>query len=579
MIRKLTLTGFKGFRKYAVSFRDSAVMVGPNNAGKSTLIGALQTTGLMLEHALRHRPQGKRDHAGERISAHYFSPEQFGFEDENVRFDFLGAEATFSVTLERQMQLKAVWPADPDEDPFFFLKSSGGVVHEAPASVKSDFPTIGVVPAVVPLEQRERILTDDYIRKNLGRRLSSRHFRNQLLLASRTDSDTLDGYYATVAEWLPEIELEPPQMQRSLDESSVDLYYKEGRRPREVAWAGDGLQVFLQLLWHVHRLRNASTIILDEPEVYLHPDLQRRLMQVLVASGQQFVLATHSPEIVSEAPQAALVWVDRSRRSARRVEDDSTLSDLSTSIGSPFNLGLARVLRTKAAVFVEGSDTAILRRVANVCGFRALSREQEVAFVPLGGIARHSALEGFSWLAHDFLGDAVQGFVILDRDYRTDDECRALRDQIWKWGLGCHIWKRHELESYLLVPSVISRVAGISLEQAARLLAEGLEAVKEEAFAGLFGTRCPPLRKEGLSDKTIAQRCQVELEERWRDLGTRLALCPGKEVLAEVNRLLQESGNKAVSPQRLSTSLEAYEVPAEMRSVLETIQMLGVDSA
>lgn len=578
MIRKLSLSGFKGFRKYSVSFRESAVMVGPNNAGKTTLISALQTAGLMLEHASRHRPQGKRDHDGNRVPAHYFSPEQFGFEDENVRFDFLGAEARFTVTLERQMQLKAVWPADADQDPFFYLTSSGGVVHEAPALVKREFPTVAVVPAVVPLEQRERILTDDYIRKNLGRRLSSRHFRNQLLLASRQDPDLLDGYYAAVAEWLPEIELEWPQMQRSLGESSVDLYYREGRRPREVAWAGDGLQVFLQLLWHVHRLRNASTIILDEPEVYLHPDLQRRLMQVLVASGQQYILATHSPEIVAEAPQAALIWVDRSRSSARRVEDDSTLSDLSTSIGSPFNLGLARVLRTRAAVFVEGNDTAILRRVAEVCGFRALSREQEVAFVPLGGIARHSALEGFSWLAHDFLGDAVHGFVILDRDYRADDECRTLREQICKWGLRCHVWKRHELESYLLVPSAISRVTGIAPEEAERLLADALEAVKEEAFAGLFGSRCPPLRKQGLSDKTIAQRCQAELERRWRDSGTRLALCPGKEVLAALNRLLQEAGNKAISPQRLSMSLSPEEVPEEMRSVLESIQMLGVDS-
>lgn len=578
MIRRLTLRGFKGFRKYSVAFRDSAVMVGPNNAGKTTLISALKTAGLMLEHASRYRPQGKSVCEGDQVAVHHFSPEQFGFEDENVRFDFLDLEASFAVTLEQQMQLRAVWPAGAEADPFFYLKSQGGVVHEAPTSVKSAFPTIGVVPAVVPLEQREKILTDDHIRKNLGRRLSSRHFRNQLLLASRQDYDLLNGYYAAVGEWLPEIELEWPEMQRSLEESSIDLFYREGRRPREVAWAGDGLQVFLQLLWHVHRLKNASTIILDEPEVYLHPDLQRRLMQVLVASGQQFILATHSPEIVAEAPQEALIWVDRSRSSARRVEDDSALSDLSSSIGSPFNLGLARVLRTKGAVFVEGNDTALLRRLADACGFQALSREQQVAFVPLGGIARHSALEGFSWLAHDFLGEAVRGYVILDRDYRTDDECRVLRDQIRKWGLSCHIWKRHELESYLLVPSAISRLSGVSLEQAERLLDDALEAVKQEAFAGLIGCRSQRLRSEGVHDKTIAQRCQRELDECWRDTGTRLRLCPGKEVLAALNGLLQEDGKKAVTARRLAMSLLPEEVSDEMKVVLEDIQTLGVDA-
>ena len=56
-------------------------MVGPNNAGKSTLISALKTAGLMLEHASRYRPQGRRIREGERFPAHEFAGDQFGFED------------------------------------------------------------------------------------------------------------------------------------------------------------------------------------------------------------------------------------------------------------------------------------------------------------------------------------------------------------------------------------------------------------------------------------------------------------------------------------------------------------------
>ena len=574
MIRRLALKGFKGFRKYSVVFRDSAVMVGPNNAGKSSLVSALRTSGLMLEYASRHRAQASREHNGNPVMVHYFSREQFGLDDENIHFDLLDDEASFALTLDGQARLTAVWPADDEDDPFFYLQSAGGVVHETPASVRTRFPSIGVVPSVVPLEPRERILSPEYIRKNLGGRLSSRHFRNQLLLVMQSDWDELQGFFDLVAEWLPEIELETPQAQRNLDESSIDLYYREDRRPREIAWAGDGLQVFLQLLWHLHRLRGASTLILDEPEVYLHPDLQRRLIQVLAASKQQYLLATHSPEIVAEAPQRDLLWVDRKRRSARRVDDEGMLGDLSTSIGSPFNLGLARVLRTRVAVFVEGHDMTVLRRLASVCGFDAIAREQGVAFVPLGGVAKHTALEGFSWLANEFLGSAVRGYVVLDRDYKTDDECHALRDRIRSWGLGCHIWRLHELENYLLVPALVGRLTGLSANEADETLEQALELVKEEVFAGVFGSRSRPLRDRGKSDKTVAQLCRAEVDGRWSDHDARLALCPGKETLSAMNSLLQGSGKKALTTRQLSAEIREEEVRDEMKSVLEELQEL-----
>lgn len=577
MIRKLSLQSFKGFREYSVSFRDSAVVVGPNNAGKTTLISALKTAGLMLDWASRYRPQGSADCDGP-IPVHYFTPEQFGFEDENVRFDFLEVEASFAVTLERQMQIRAVWPAESDEDPFFYLMSAGGVVLEKPAVVKAEFPSIGVVPAVVPLEQRERILTDDYIRKNLGGRLSSRHFRNQLLLAMEQDSADLQGYYDLVSEWLPELSLELPRPQRNLDQSSVELFYSEGRRPREVAWAGDGLQVFLQLLWHIHRLRSKSTIVLDEPEVYLHPDLQRRLIQLLVFSGQQFILATHSPEIVAETPHDALIWVDRSRATARRIEDDSAMAHLSSSIGSTFNLGLARVLRAKAAVFIEGADTTVLRRLAEPCGFGSLAREHEIAFVPLGRISRSSVLDGIAWLAHEFLGDAVHGYVVLDRGYRSDDECRILKEEIRSLDLGCHIWRLHELEDYLLIPSAIARLSGVSHEAAAQMLDAALELMKEEVFAGLIGARSQPLRQQGLSDEAVARLCQAELDEKWQRPRTRLTLCSGKGALTALNGLLLAAGNRPLTAQRLSMSMGPDEVSDEMKAVLEDIQLLAGES-
>lgn len=42
MIRRMDLENFKAFDRFTVHFRDQTVLVGPNNAGKSTLIAALR---------------------------------------------------------------------------------------------------------------------------------------------------------------------------------------------------------------------------------------------------------------------------------------------------------------------------------------------------------------------------------------------------------------------------------------------------------------------------------------------------------------------------------------------------------
>jgi predicted ATPase len=64
---------------------------------------------------------------------------------------------------------------------------------------------------------------------------------------------------------------------------ALDVYFKEAsaHSERELFWAGDGMQIWLQILFHAYRQRRVDTLVLDEPDVFLHPDLQRRLIHIL----------------------------------------------------------------------------------------------------------------------------------------------------------------------------------------------------------------------------------------------------------------------------------------------------------
>jgi predicted ATPase len=100
-------------------------------------------------------------------------------------------------------------------------------------------------------------------------------------------------------------------------------------------------------------VRDCGTIILDEPEVYLHPDLQRRLVHLLESTGRQVIVATHSAEMIAESAGRLTAIVDRTRRRANRQRSDADYEMLSSTLGTAFNLRLAKALRSHVAVFVE----------------------------------------------------------------------------------------------------------------------------------------------------------------------------------------------------------------------------------
>ena len=102
------------------------------------------------------------------------------------------------------------------------------------------------------------------------------------------------------------------------------MFFKEDRIDREIYWSGFGFQVWLQLLTHLMRGTEHSIVIIDEPDVYLHPDLQRKLLKILKERTAQYILATHSVEIINESDPGDVISINPRFRSGKRIatEDD-----------------------------------------------------------------------------------------------------------------------------------------------------------------------------------------------------------------------------------------------------------------
>ena len=210
--------------------------------------------------------------------------------------------------------------------------------------------------------------------------------------------------------------------------------------------------------------------LLDEPELHLNADLIRTWVGYLsgtVENGQVW-LATHSLEAVEAAGQQATFVLERDEETRKvdtvaRLDTRPLLSALSRAVGTPaFSISQLRF------AFVEGEEALGERE-----RFRKLSGVlQDVRFLECGScneVVRRVAAIGALAIEAE-AGIRVGG--IVDRDFRTDAQVAALRNDDGVYALDVH-----ETENLFLHPDTLR----ILLAQHGRAEIDPVELIKDAA--------------------------------------------------------------------------------------------------
>lgn len=154
-----------------------------------------------------------------------------------------------------------------------------------------------------------------------------------------------------------------------------------------------GEKEVLNLFVRFHQLQPSRAVILfDEADAHLHPDLERRYLEVLRTLGQQnqLWLTTHSPEMMMTAGSDSLYTVLKkptkggASQFVRVAGDDNLYCALCELMGSR---GL--VSFNQSIVFIEGTESSADREV-----YERLypPGEHNVSFVPAGNSATVGAI-------------------------------------------------------------------------------------------------------------------------------------------------------------------------------------------
>jgi energy-coupling factor transporter ATP-binding protein EcfA2 len=579
LITDLHLLNFRGFEDHRVPLRDRTIIVGVNNAGKSTVVEALRLVAVVTDRLLRGTSSLKKtpDWLELPVGPVGLSPSVRGLTSDGLESTLFHryADPPAIITATFASGSQVVVYVGPNSQVHAVARRSDGAAITSPgAAAALGLTPIAAQPQVAPLLRDEPIRTDETIRRGEGTYLESQHFRNQLFRARKTK---LYREFRRIAEdsW-PGLQITELEGHEDRPDDPIQLRVRDGGFVGEVSLMGHGLQMWLQIVWFLARAPSSATVVLDEPDVYMHPDLQRRLLTLVRSRFAQLLIATHSIEIISDVNPRSILAVDRRLPESEFVASLPGLQQVMDNLGAVQNIQLTRLMSAESFFLVEGRDVKLLRILQSAAGLPG----DPIDLIPhaeIGGRGgwRSGVAEQLPTKNGD--GQKIRSFAILDGDYFPPEEHEERYAEARGWDVQLRIWSRKEIENFLLVPEAISRFieqeakdSGCTPDVVADQIDRIIDTLRrdpiEDTVAALLHARD---RKGGIPKANKAAREYVA--NLWSARETRWAIAPGKKVLSRLSAWSQEEFGPSFGPEQIARALTPDEVNSEVIEVLSAI--------
>jgi len=578
---------YKAFRSYSVSLDRFNVLVGPNNSGKSTILGSFRILSEGIRKARSRNPTLVPGPEGE-TWGYQLELQGIPVATENVFFDYNDSEpATVRFRISNGNELILFFPEQ--SECYMNYETKGNPVVSTATFRSAYNVSIAFVPILGPVEHDEPLYQKEAARLALLTHRAARNFRNIWYHYPENFAE----FRALIKSTWPGMDIDPPETDLTHGKPLLRMFCPEERIPREIFWAGFGFQVWCQMLTYIVRGKDASLFIIDEPDIYLHADLQRQLLGILNTLGPDILIATHSTELITETDPDELLVISKKFNSAKRIRNPSQLQEVFHVLGSNLNPILTQLAKTRRALFVEGKDFQILSRFARKLNLNQVANRSDFAVIPVQGFNPNKVRDFIKGMEIT-LGVKILAGSIFDRDYRSLAECKKELVLLKKYCVFAHIHERKELENFLLIPMPLSRAikhriteqkkrtgSEISFEEDVDKLLTSLTDQMRHKVEARYLVKRRPFEKstaKGLDESTIDERLMREFDTDWMNQNRRLILIPGKETLAELNRHLQSNYGITVSPAFITNCFHKAEIPSEMVTLIEAIDKFRKES-
>ena len=473
-INSITIERFKNIRSVTMTLDDINLLIGGNNAGKSSLIQAIHFAISTLRSAKMHSKSAGRP-------ATTLGTDQFGYLPTQ---ELMKIHYAYQMTQDEGPRFTFNYSTENLEDQLFTLSLTRGKnanvsigynknspFFERAADLTKPFSVYVPGLAGVPLSEERR--ANSIVQTGIAQGDSNLFLRNVL--------HRLEEVPAKKRELILLMRsIFPGFFVRSTFDEDVNQYISAEVKisdfwtPLELA--GTGCLQALQLAAYVI-LYEPELLLLDEPDAHLHPGNQKLLVQLLFKlaqnSGTQILLASHSRHVfdaINNNPLGTVHWL----RKGSLVEDEDADLGLLLELGALDQYEEIRDGQPKVLVFGEDEKDEKLKIVLAANGWNL----DIVKFVSFNGVDNFEATK---IVISEFLSLHPESRALIYRD----GDCMTPEERAWAVDrynrilpdrAEVYISEFTDVEHHYCKPAHIAEIVGINLDEANNIVRHVIDA-------------------------------------------------------------------------------------------------------
>lgn len=394
-VRRLTLTNYRGFEQATIDLdRSLTVLFGVNGSGKSSVLNALATAATnVYEHAYS---------TGGQYWYHFFENHDIreGYDRAELSVDWTNADVSITVTeaFARDQKSSAHQPVG-DVGALYRAARALTIFYGSAREVSTDSSAFvpvqrdnGDTPDRPELATYDALVVGHLKFRTLFQWFKNREDTENELKVSRQDLTLEDPQLAAVRRAVAG--MLPGFSGLRIQRDPLHMVIRKGDTLLAVDQLSDGERLLLALTADLARrlaityadapdpLSGEAIVLIDEVELHLHPTWQRRVLGALRSTfpNCQFIVTTHSPQVLSEVPNDAVVLVKDFqfvRPGAPTAGRDSN-AILTEAMGTPDRpVAQAAAIESIAALLDEGRH-AEARAQLDALASQLTERDREV---------------------------------------------------------------------------------------------------------------------------------------------------------------------------------------------------------
>jgi ABC-type cobalamin/Fe3+-siderophores transport system ATPase subunit len=549
-LSKIKIANFKRIKTVSFALSDINILVGANASGKSSIIQALHLATCVIRQAERVDINKTSTVGIEELD--YLPSDEYnmlghgtvwgnkkGSSSSKVEFTFSSDEEGV-LDLVAHCELRSARNAG--------ISITGQIPGDLAATLRAKQKFFSAyIPGISGIPNREEKRSRKVVLKACSYGDSNVILRNVLLLLKQK------GQIAKIQQWIAGIIGEIKIFVEHDEEKDLiincDIEIDKLRRPIELI--GTGYIQLIQLFSYV-LLFSPGILLVDEPDIHLHPSVQEKLAQTLADVARErsvrILLTTHSPFIVRGAPPSANVyWVAEGEITSSKRDE----VELALGWGA---------FGKKIIIVSEDTKTSLLRKLIG----QWPQIDRLVTFYPGTGF-RNLPTPEIAQKISNALGGKFKVLVHRDRDSLTDKEADTLIENYVASGVDLWLPELGDIEGYFCQPSFIAELTGCTQAEGEKYINNIMNNKKvdiEQQFKSHRKSHNEEIYRQGGSPTN---------EEVWNECQNRpLKGAKGKFIFGQLRDAI---GQKKFSEEIVSDHTIKSELAPDLRRKLEaTIQ-------